>query len=91
MRCPIEAMRSIQNNNEVRLITVRQAAERLCCSAANVYALIEEGAIAIVQVGKRKGYRIDLRDLETFVSDRKYRYAVPRPTQSHGRLKHLKS
>jgi len=84
-------VRNPQQNIEIQLLTVTQAADRLCCSAANVYALIEAGAIAIVQVGKRKGYRIDLRDLEAFVSDRKYRYAAARPMQSQGRLKHLKS
>ena len=79
-------------NNDLQLLTVKQAAEKLCCSSANVYALIESGSLAIVTVGKRKGYRIDLRDLDSFVQGRKMRYQVPQKSTSSTRvnLKHLR-
>lgn len=79
-------------NNDLQLLTVKQAAAKLCCSVANVYALIESGSLAIVTVGKRKGYRIDLRDLDSFVQGRKIRYQVPQKLTSRTRfnLKHLK-
>jgi hypothetical protein len=58
----------------------------------NVYGLIERGQLAVVCVGRRKGYRIDGRDLEAFIDHRRVllreptadRRAVPSP-----RLKHL--
>lgn len=76
-------------DDRLRLLTVRQAAERLACSPANVYALIEAGDLPVVPVGKRKGYRLDERDLVRFVQGRKF---VLRPAETPGRvrLKHLK-
>jgi excisionase family DNA binding protein len=81
------------DKTQLQLLTVKQAAERLCCSAANVYTLIETGALAFVQVGHRKGYRIDLRDLDAFVHDRKFRLQSPVRTKvsSSLRLKHLRT
>jgi len=76
---------------DLQLLTVKQTAKRLCCSLANVYALIDAGALAIVQVGKSKGYRIDLRDLEAFVCRRKFRFQVSQPRSKPISLKHLKA
>lgn len=75
---------------DLQLLTIKQAANRLCCSAANVYALIETGVLAVVQVGRRKGYRIDLRDLEAFIQSRKFRYEAPPVTKRTKALKHLR-
>lgn len=83
-------MRDDAASNGVQLLTVKQAANRLCCSAANVYALIETGRLAVVSVGKSKGYRIDLRDLEAFVNQRKFRFQTPRPVVPKTTLKHIK-
>ena len=83
-------MLSNQDSNELQLVNVRQAAKKLCCSVANVYALIEAGALAVVQVGRSKGYRIDLRDLEAFIQQRKFHFQVPRSVRPATRLKHIK-
>lgn len=84
-------MYATPDNEALQLITVKQAAVRLSCSPANVYSLIETGKLAIVQVGKRKGYRIDLRDLDAFVQDRKFRFQAPQATAPRQTLKHLKA
>lgn len=81
---------SKQNGDDVRLLTVKQAASRMACSPANVYGLIEKGELAVVQVGARKGYRVDLRDLEAFIGDRKFRFHAPRPALPVKPLKHLR-
>ena len=78
------------SNDEMQLLNVKQTAEKLCCSVANVYALIEKGILAVVPVGKSKGYRIDLRDLEAFVDQRKFRFQGPRPVVPKTTLKHIK-
>lgn len=74
------------------LLTVQQAAARLCCSPANVYALIGAGELPFVCVGSAKGYRIDPKDLEAFV-DRRKQAKQPRgkcalPPRPH--LKHIR-
>lgn len=86
-------MSAIGDKTQLQLLTVKQAAERLCCSAANVYTLIEAGSLAVVQVGHRKGYRIDLRDLDAFVHDRKFQLQSPvhAKAPSSLRLKHLRT
>lgn len=83
-------MRASAENEGLFLVTVREAAERLACSPANVYALIESGELAVVPVGRRKGYRIDLRDLDTFVRERKFKFETPAPKAQPVRLKHLR-
>jgi excisionase family DNA binding protein len=72
--------------DDVCLLTIKQAARRLCCSAACVYLLIAKGELPIVRVGLHKGYRVDVRDLESFVSDRKFRYRSEAVTKA-GRTK----
>lgn len=83
-------MYSDPDSNELQLLNVKQAAKKLCCSVANVYALIDTGTLAVVHVGKSKGYRIDLRDLEAFVSQRKFRFQVSPPAVRKTALKHIK-
>ncbi|HEX6964099.1 MAG TPA: helix-turn-helix domain-containing protein [Lacipirellula sp.] len=75
--------------DRLQLLTVKQTAARLCCSLANVYALIEKGELAVVRVGQQKGYRIDLRDLDAFVGERKFRFATAAPKPRRSTLKHL--
>lgn len=74
------------------LLTVREAAALLRCSATNVYSLIDSGEIPVVRVGNAKGYRIDPRDIDAFIQKRKE--AKP-GNQSNGiparpKLKHIK-
>lgn len=74
-----------------RLISVAETARFLGCSEANVYALLDSGDLPYVLIGRRKGYRIDLRDLESFIERRKRKQAaapvkVPRPRLKHIRL-----
>ena len=79
-----------QRPNE--LLTIREAAKRLRCSATNVYSLIDRGALPFVRVGNAKGYRIDPCDLDSFVQQRKQ---AKQGTPNNGvpprpRLKHIK-
>ena len=76
-----------------RLMTIKQTAILLGCSAANVYALIDSGELPVISVGKSRGYRIDQRDIEEFLSRRKtwkgearQRVPLPRPRLRHIRL-----
>ena len=85
-------MRAAGDPGLVQLLTVKQAAQRLACSAANLYSLIEAGDVAVVRVGARKGFRIDLRDLEAFIAQRKVRFEARAPQLFPSRVavKHLK-
>jgi len=81
----------MNTSEEFCLLTIKETAQRLRCKRANVYALIASGELPVVRIGLQKGYRIDARDLEGFVNDRKFRYRpqparLPRP-----RLKHLRA
>lgn len=58
-------------NKPSPLLTVREAAELLKCSATNVYSLIDSGLLPVVRVGNAKGYRIDPNDINAFIRDRK--------------------
>lgn len=71
-------------------MTVVDVAERLGCSRANVYALISRGFLPVVCVGRSKGYRIDLQDLERFIEQRKVQYEPPSPTAPYPQLKHIR-
>jgi excisionase family DNA binding protein len=73
------------------LLTIKQAAQRLSCSAACVYALVASGELPVVRIGLHKGYRVDIRDLDAFVSDRKFRYR-PEPVRiPKVKFKHLRA
>jgi excisionase family DNA binding protein len=73
-------------------MTVKQAARFLGCSPTNVYALIDAGELPVVAVGKSRGYRIDRRDIEEFLSRRKFRKEGEKPATPtpRPRLKHIK-
>jgi excisionase family DNA binding protein len=74
----------------LRLLTVKETADWLGCSEANVYSLLEKGELPYVSVGRRKGYRIDPTDIAEFIRRRK---AWNQPAQPHlprPRLKHLR-
>jgi excisionase family DNA binding protein len=73
-----------------RLLTIKQTAKQLACSQANVYTLVEAGELPFVRVGRRKGLRIDTKDLEDFIRSRKVQYEQARPTPPRPRLKHIK-
>jgi excisionase family DNA binding protein len=73
-----------------QLLTVRQAATWLGCSATNVYALIDGGELPFVRIGASKGYRIDRRDLESFVKSRKQSKQRPAGRQRSPQLPRLK-
>ena len=77
-------------SDDLQLLTVKQAAQRLGCSLTNVYNLIDSGQLAVVPVGQRKGYRIDMRDLGEFVDQRKFRFQAPLPIKTSVQLKHIK-
>ncbi len=75
-----------------RLLTISGAAELLSCSRANVYGLIDAGDLPVITVGKSRGYRIDVRDIEEFLERRKVckDRAQPKPPAPRPRLKHIK-
>lgn len=83
-------MRFEQTNEELQLITIRQAAKQLCCSVANVYSLVESGRLAVIPVGRCKGYRIDVRDLNAFIQEHKFRFQVPPKKPMATKLKHVR-
>ena len=75
-----------------RLLTVAEAAQFLGCSETNIYALIDGGDLPFVSIGRRKGYRLDRQDLESFIDRRKQSKGaasprkMPRPKLKHIRL-----
>lgn len=81
-----------QATDEVKLLTVRETAERLRCSEANVYALIERGDLTVVRIGPSKGYRVTPDDLAAFIESRKEskRRADQRRPPPRPRLKHIR-
>lgn len=79
-----------QPHHDWRLLTVKQAALQLGCSPANVYSLIERGELPIVRIGRHKGYRVDVRDLDAFVNGRKVRFRSAAPQLPRQPLKHLR-
>jgi excisionase family DNA binding protein len=83
-------MKRQRGEQRILLLTVDQAADRLSCSKANVYALIEQGELPVVRIGRAKGYRVDIRDLGNFVRDRKFRFAIPSARPASVKLKHMK-
>jgi len=74
-----------------RLLTIKEVAQLLGCSEANIYALKTAGELPFVQVGIRKGYRIDSRDLDAFIERRKTKSEVLPPRKVPvPRLKHIR-
>lgn len=81
-----------ESQHASQLLTAREAAGRLRCSLTTVYALIGSGALPVVRVGKRKGYRIDARDVDAFIDERRH---AKQPRKANGvpprpRLKHIR-
>ncbi len=72
------------------LLNVRQVANHLGCSVANVYALMNRGNLPFVSIGKSKGYRVKVEDLQAFIAGRSIQHELPKPTSRRPRLKHLK-
>ncbi len=71
-------------------MSVREVADRLGCSQANVYGLINRGFLPVIRVGRSKGYRVDPNDLEAFLRQRKVQYEAAEPVAPRPRLKHIK-
>ena len=78
------------SGNANRLVTVKQAAELLGCSEANVYSLLDGGELPFVCVGKSKGYRIDPADITRFIDKRKIQREGATPKAPRPQLKHIK-
>jgi excisionase family DNA binding protein len=87
----LHCMRTTDRDDDLLLLTIKQVAARLGCSMANVYLLVAGGELPVVRVGRFKGYRVDYRDLESFVNDRKFRYAAQAPRPARLKLKHLRA
>lgn len=72
----------------IEMLTVRQVADRLRCSASLVYALCSQGRLPHVRVGlgrQRGAIRIAETDLERFLEESR----VERPSSSPLKLKHV--
>ena len=83
-------MRPIESIDDSPLLSIKQVAGRLGCSVANVYLLIASGELPVVRTGRLKGYRVDIADLASFVSQRKFRYRVQASEPARTQLKHLR-
>lgn len=57
---------------EEKLLRVGTVAERLSCSARQVYKLIEEGKLECVKIGSLRGYRVTLSSLERFIASHRF-------------------
>jgi excisionase family DNA binding protein len=84
-------VRAAETIDDFRLLKIDEVAQRLSCSEANVYDLIASGELPVVRVGRQKGYRVDIRDLDAFVSDRKFRYQPAPVRMPKPKLKHLRA
>jgi excisionase family DNA binding protein len=73
-----------------RLVTVKQAAELLSCSKANLYSLLDGGELPFVRVGKSNGYRIDVEDIMRFIDQRQVQQEGSLPKVPRPQLKHIK-
>jgi excisionase family DNA binding protein len=51
-----------------RLLRVDQVATRLNCSRSWVYALCASGELAMVPIGRKKGYRVPRGSLEQYIA-----------------------
>lgn len=72
------------------MLTVKQVAQRLNCSSATVYALVDSGKLPVVKIGVRGGgMRIQLDDLQDFIESRRTGGLAERVTKVVT-LKHLR-
>jgi excisionase family DNA binding protein len=76
----------------LQLLTIADVARVLACSEANVYAIIESGALPYLTIGKSKGYRVDRQDLAAFIESRKVgkQGVEEQPPGPRPRLRHLR-
>jgi excisionase family DNA binding protein len=76
---------------EALMLTIKEAADRLCCSSALVYQLCARRKIAHARVGIGRGrIRIREEDLQAFLDGATVFAAGPRaPRRERVRLKHL--
>ncbi len=74
------------------MLTVKQVAERLNCSIATVYSLIDSGTLACVRIGSRGGgIRVTPEDLQAFIESRRSQSPPPpQPKRPRPVLKHLR-
>lgn len=54
-----------------RLLPVSIVAQRLGCSVANVYRLIEGGELVCLRTGASKGYKVPENELAAFLERRR--------------------
>ncbi len=73
-----------------RLLTIKEAAELLGCSTANVYALRATGQLSFVPIGRRKGYRIPPAEIDAFIERRREHPVAAPPKMPRPRLKHIR-
>jgi excisionase family DNA binding protein len=59
---------------EIRLVKVKEAAKYLSLSPWKVRQLVIVGTLPYIQLEERGPFLIDIRDLETFIKERKLRY-----------------
>jgi excisionase family DNA binding protein len=72
------------------MLKVSEVAERLCCSVANAYALIESGQLPHFRIGARRcGIRVTEGQIQEFLESSK-RGPRDRVKISRPRLKHIK-
>lgn len=72
-------------------LTVRQAAERLACSASTVYALVASGKLRHYRIGTGRGsIRFSEGHIAEFLRDAETVVAAPTPHR-RAPLKHLKA
>lgn len=84
-------MGQADNADDFCLLTIKEAAERLRLSESCVYKLVASGELPVVRVGLQKGYRVDVRDLDAFVSNRKFRYRPEPVRMPKAKFKHLRA
>lgn len=61
-----------------KLLTVEQVADKLTCSDTTVYDHMNAGRLAYVNVGGRKGRRVDPDDLRAFIDRQRVETTTPR-------------
>jgi excisionase family DNA binding protein len=84
-------MKQDSNNGGPRLMTVKEAAEWLRTSPNTIYAQIAKGELPVVPTGLSKGYRVDVRDLEQFINQRRFRCVARAVKSSTYQPRHIRT
>jgi excisionase family DNA binding protein len=71
------------------LLTVKEAAAKLRCAPATIYEQIRTGELIVTRIGRQKGYRIDSRDLDRFLTTRKFCYEPAVLQRAKPKLRHI--